>query len=126
MVKEGRGPAPVPYAVLVLGSAGRGDSLMNADQDNAYVYSPGEPDGPEDHWFAAAGAYLTGVLHVAQHLWTVTAPDGTLKLNRSRLRCRKQKRDGVGSGGCDTVAGSSLPRPNMGLRVEISCGLPRL
>jgi len=63
MVKEGRGPAPVPYAVLVLGSAGRGDSLMNADQDNAYVYSPGEPDGPEDHWFAAAGAYLTGVLH---------------------------------------------------------------
>lgn len=63
MAKEGRGTAPIPYATLVLGSAGRGDSLINADQDNAYVYAAGEPDGPEDRWFAAAGLHLTGVLH---------------------------------------------------------------
>ena len=41
----GKGPPPVPYAVLVLGSAGRGESLLAADQDNAIVYATGEPGG---------------------------------------------------------------------------------
>ena len=62
MLREGKGNTPVPYAVLVLGSAGRGESL-HADQDNAFVYAEGEPDGPEDRWFAEAGAHMADVLH---------------------------------------------------------------
>ena len=46
LAQAGKGPPPVGYAVLVLGSAGRGESLLAADQDNAIVYERGEPGGP--------------------------------------------------------------------------------
>ena len=51
---EGHGPPPCPYAMLVLGSGGRGESLMAPDQDNAIVFAHGEPDGAEDSWFKDA------------------------------------------------------------------------
>jgi DNA polymerase-3 subunit epsilon/CBS domain-containing protein len=57
------GPPPCDYAVLVLGSAGRGESLLAMDQDNAVIFAEGEPDGPEDRWFAAHGARLAAILH---------------------------------------------------------------
>ena len=47
---EGYGPAPAPWCVLVLGSGGRGESLLSADQDNALVHAGSEED---DGWFAA-------------------------------------------------------------------------
>ncbi|MBT6116758.1 MAG: CBS domain-containing protein [Rhodospirillaceae bacterium] len=62
MRERGLGEAPTPYAVLVLGSAGRGESLLSADQDNAIVYERGEPDGPEDRWFAALGTHIADIL----------------------------------------------------------------
>ncbi len=62
MIKAGKGPAPAPYAVLVLGSAGRGESLLAMDQDNAIVFAQGRPDGPEDRWFAQLGARFAGML----------------------------------------------------------------
>ena len=40
---------------MVLGSAGRGESLLAADQDHSIVYAEGQADGPEDQWFAALG-----------------------------------------------------------------------
>ena len=58
MAAEGLGGPPCPYALLVLGSGGRGESLLAADQDNAIVYETGEPDGPEDLWFADLGRRL--------------------------------------------------------------------
>ncbi|MEK9661967.1 MAG: DUF294 nucleotidyltransferase-like domain-containing protein, partial [Alphaproteobacteria bacterium] len=51
------------YAVLVLGSAGRGESLLAADQDNAIVFDV--PDGEEeaaDAHFAALGAAMADSL----------------------------------------------------------------
>ena len=63
MVKAGKGDAPCSYAVLVLGSAGRGESLLGADQDNAIVFAEGDPDGPEDRWFAEFGKRLSVILH---------------------------------------------------------------
>ena len=46
------GPAPAPWCLLVLGSAGRGESLLTADQDNALVHGA----SPADHgWFARFG-----------------------------------------------------------------------
>lgn len=57
------GPAPCEYAVLVLGSAGRGESLLAMDQDNAVVFAEGEPGSPQDQWFAAHGRRMCAILH---------------------------------------------------------------
>ena len=62
MVDAGLGGPPVPYCVMVLGSAGRGESLLAADQDNAIVFASGDPDGPEDRWFAAMATHMTAIL----------------------------------------------------------------
>lgn len=62
MMAEGLGPPPCPYAVLVLGSGGRGESLLAADQDNAIVFADGEPDGPNDRWFAMLGVRIADTL----------------------------------------------------------------
>jgi DNA polymerase-3 subunit epsilon/CBS domain-containing protein len=56
---------PCPYAMLVLGSGGRGESLLAMDQDNAIVYAAGEPDGPEDQWFAELGRQVAAMLDAA-------------------------------------------------------------
>jgi CBS domain-containing protein len=65
MIAAGRGGAPCPYALAVLGSAGRGESLLAMDQDNAIVFGEGEPDGPQDRWFATLGAHVADILHEA-------------------------------------------------------------
>ncbi len=62
MRAAGHGDPPVPYALLVLGSAGRGESLLAADQDNAIVYATGAADGPEDRWFEALGTHIADIL----------------------------------------------------------------
>jgi DNA polymerase-3 subunit epsilon/CBS domain-containing protein len=63
--QEGLGPPPVPYAVLVLGSAGRGESQLAADQDNAIVYAEGAEGGPEDLYFEQLGIRMTETLDAA-------------------------------------------------------------
>jgi DNA polymerase-3 subunit epsilon/CBS domain-containing protein len=65
MAAAGRGAPPCPYAFAVLGSAGRGESLLAMDQDNAIVFAAGEPDGAEDRWFAALGGAVADILHQA-------------------------------------------------------------
>lgn len=62
---EGLGEPPVPFAVLVLGSAGRGESQLAADQDNAIVYAQGSEGGPEDTYFAKLGAHMSEILDAA-------------------------------------------------------------
>ena len=65
MRNDGKGDPPCPYAVAVLGSAGRGESLLAMDQDNALVFARGEPGGSEDRWFEAFGGHLADMLHEA-------------------------------------------------------------
>jgi CBS domain-containing protein len=65
MADAGRGGPPCPYAVAVLGSAGREESLLAMDQDNALVFSTGEPDGPEDRWFGALAAHIADIVDAA-------------------------------------------------------------
>jgi DNA polymerase-3 subunit epsilon/CBS domain-containing protein len=62
---EGAGPPPTPFAVLVLGSAGRGESQLAADQDNAIVYAQGSEGGPEDRYFEALGKHMSDFLDTA-------------------------------------------------------------
>lgn len=60
---SGQGGPPCAYAFAVLGSAGRGESLLAMDQDNALVFAEGAPDGPEDAWFAQLGRHVADILH---------------------------------------------------------------
>jgi signal-transduction protein with cAMP-binding, CBS, and nucleotidyltransferase domain len=62
MVKEGRGDAPAPWSLLVLGSAGRGESLLSADQDNALIHGGEEDDHP---WFQEFGERVAHILNQA-------------------------------------------------------------
>ena len=45
MRERGEGGPPCRYAMIVLGSAGRGESLLAMDQDNAVIFEQGEPEG---------------------------------------------------------------------------------
>jgi CBS domain-containing protein len=63
MRERGRGEPPCGYAMIVLGSAGRGESLLAMDQDNAVIFEQGEPDGERDRWFAALGTIVADILH---------------------------------------------------------------
>ncbi len=48
MTSAGQGGPPAPWCLLVLGSAGRGESLLAPDQDNALIH---EGDPADDIWF---------------------------------------------------------------------------
>ena len=63
MRDAGLGDPPCPYAVALLGSGGRGESLLAMDQDNALVFAEGLPGGPEDTWFGKLGAHIADILH---------------------------------------------------------------
>jgi DNA polymerase-3 subunit epsilon/CBS domain-containing protein len=65
MREEGMGPPPVPFAVMVLGSAGRGESQLAADQDNAIVYAQGQEGGPEDLYFENLAGKMNLILDAA-------------------------------------------------------------
>lgn len=62
MAADGWGSAPARYALLVLGSGGRGESLLAADQDNAIVHTGSERD---DTWFAELGRRVADQLNEA-------------------------------------------------------------
>lgn len=62
MRSAGQGGPPCRYAVAVLGSAGRGESLLALDQDNALIFD-GAPD--DDGWFAVYGGHLADILNQA-------------------------------------------------------------
>jgi CBS domain-containing protein len=62
MLAEGLGEAPAPWAFLVLGSAGRGESLLAADQDNALVHAAAES---QDAWYADLGRRAADIMNSA-------------------------------------------------------------
>ncbi len=63
MRDAGLGEPPCGYAMTLLGSGGRGESLLAMDQDNAVVFEHGEPGGPEDTWFATLGTHVADILN---------------------------------------------------------------
>jgi DNA polymerase-3 subunit epsilon/CBS domain-containing protein len=63
LAAAGHGPPPCRYAMCVLGSAGRGESLLAMDQDNAIVFAHGAPGETEDAWFAQLGIRVADILH---------------------------------------------------------------
>ncbi len=59
------GPPPEPYAMLVLGSGGRGESLLAMDQDNAIVLREGPPGSAAADWCRALGRRVADILDEA-------------------------------------------------------------
>ncbi len=57
----------VDYAMLVLGSAGRDESLLAADQDHAIVYADVSADRsePTQSWFETLGGHVSDYLNLA-------------------------------------------------------------
>lgn len=62
MEAHDKGPAPADWCLLVLGSGGRGESLLAADQDNALIHDHGEDDHP---WFKELGGRVSLILNGA-------------------------------------------------------------
>lgn len=56
------GPPPAAWCLLVLGSAGRGESLLIPDQDNALIHAG---DTGTDPWFAEFGRRIADLLDQA-------------------------------------------------------------
>lgn len=65
MQKDRLGKAPCPFAVMVLGSGGRGESMLVPDQDNAVIFAEGEPGSETDNWFAELGKRMAATLDSA-------------------------------------------------------------
>lgn len=65
LVAAGHRTAPVAYATLVLGSAGRGESLLAADQDNAIVFDEGDPGSAADRWLERMATRMADILDAA-------------------------------------------------------------
>ena len=63
MRDAGSGDPPVEYCMLVLGSGGRGESLLAMDQDNAIIYENGARGGVVDQWFESLGKRVSEILH---------------------------------------------------------------
>ena len=63
MLADGQGAPPCAFALCVLGSAGRGESLLAMDQDNAIVFAEGLPGSPADQWFAQYASIVADILH---------------------------------------------------------------
>jgi CBS domain-containing protein len=62
MEADGKGHAPAEWCLLVLGSGGRGESLLAADQDNALIHGFSD----DDHsWFEEFGARVAQILDAA-------------------------------------------------------------
>ena len=59
---DGRGDPPAPWCFFLLGSGGRGESLLGADQDNGLIHTGKDGD---DAWFADFGAHVADFLDEA-------------------------------------------------------------
>ncbi|HEX6012074.1 MAG TPA: DUF294 nucleotidyltransferase-like domain-containing protein [Geminicoccaceae bacterium] len=61
---EGKGGPPVPFACIVMGSGGRGESLLFPDQDNGFVLGgyPDEAHPAVDAWFVELAERMTQAL----------------------------------------------------------------
>jgi CBS domain-containing protein len=60
---DSHGEAPCAYSFAVLGSAGRGESLLAMDQDNALVFADDATGQETDPWFERLGAMVADILH---------------------------------------------------------------
>ena len=64
MAEEGKGAPPADFAVIVMGSGGRGENYLYPDQDNGYIIAD-YPDSEHDRidgWFTQAAVRMNDAL----------------------------------------------------------------
>lgn len=95
MADEGWGDAPTAFAAIVMGSGGRGESLLFPDQDNGFILAdyPLEQRGPVETYFIELAERMNHLLHkvgfdfckghvMAQNpLWRKTLPEWKTQVN---------------------------------------------
>ncbi len=61
MVEDGWGAPPVPFALIVMGSGGRGENFLYPDQDNGFILDdyPDSEHGPVDGFFIELAERMT-------------------------------------------------------------------
>jgi signal-transduction protein with cAMP-binding, CBS, and nucleotidyltransferase domain len=66
-VAEMPGPPPVPFTLLLMGSLGRGESLLRPDQDNGFILAdyPDAEHGAVDAWFRDLAERFNAALDAA-------------------------------------------------------------
>lgn len=64
-VVDEHGSPPAGFAVMILGSGGRGESLLAMDQDNAIVFTEGDAGGKADNWCEHLGRRMSDILDEA-------------------------------------------------------------
>ena len=80
MRDQGHGESPVPFAILIMGSGGRKEMLLNPDQDNGLILAdvPQVHEPPAQQWFERFSNHLNeGLAHVGYPL----CPGGIMARN---------------------------------------------
>jgi signal-transduction protein with cAMP-binding, CBS, and nucleotidyltransferase domain len=74
------GPAPVPFTLLVMGSLGRGESLLTPDQDNGLMLQdyPDQDHNAVDAWFRPFTGDHGAQSAVAENSAAMAGSDGHL------------------------------------------------
>lgn len=64
LAEAGHGPPPVEFALIIMGSGGRGENFLYPDQDNGMVLDdyPDAEHGRVDPWFVALAERMTAML----------------------------------------------------------------
>ncbi|MBY0431065.1 MAG: histidine kinase, partial [Rhodospirillales bacterium] len=106
LINDGWGEAPARWSMLVLGSAGRGESLLVFDQDHAIVHTGGEA---EDAWFAELGKRVADTLNAAGIPYCEgKVMSSTPQWRRSLENWRREISDWVLSPGEQTVMNTDI------------------
>lgn len=64
LLDAGRGPPPVDFALIIMGSGGRGENFLYPDQDNGLILDDYPDDRHDliDSWFIALAEHMTAML----------------------------------------------------------------
>jgi CBS domain-containing protein len=89
MIEDGRGGPPVAFAVLIMGSAGRGESFLFPDQDNGFILDdyPDDRHTEIDGWFIELAIRVTDMLN---ELGFVYCPGNVMATNPLWRKTRSQ------------------------------------
>ncbi len=63
------GPPPVPFDVMLMGSLGRGEVTLLADQDHAIIYEDAEDEPATNDYFLRLGSRLSDILASAGYAY---------------------------------------------------------
>ena len=89
MQHNNKGLPPQAYSMFVLGSGGRGESLLAMDQDNAIIFQDGKPGSDADRWFAELGSMVADTLNEAGVSYCqggIMASNGEWRMDRTHWR----------------------------------------